>query len=84
LEEEPFAVVVVEGAFVVVFVVFGAVDCAAVFGAASTVTASAAAATHAAGRAIHLVIAPPAETVEQSAYLTWRGGERSKLLIKKG
>jgi hypothetical protein len=65
--EEPFVVVVVEGAFVVVLVVFGPLELD-VFGAASTLTVSPAAASNAAGSAIHLVIAPPAETVEQGTY----------------
>src|SRR5688572_4880517 len=48
------------GAFVVVFVVLGELDLAFPCGAASTLSARAVAATSAAGTAIHLVIAPPA------------------------
>ena len=63
--EDPF----VDGPFVVVvLVVLGEFALAFVLWAASAFSARAAAATNAAGSAIHLVIAPPFETVEQGTY----------------
>jgi hypothetical protein len=76
-------VVVVEGAFVVVLVVFPPFGLD-VFGAASMLTVNPAAATNAAGSAIHLVIAPPGKQSSKPCTLFHFGTDGFKLLIWKG